>query len=64
MNFGTPECPKCRGLTVEELQKVDFTKINIDELFGDILTKAQNSINKDIIAGIKDKVHRMQQSRH
>ncbi|WP_445668704.1 conjugal transfer protein TraN [Orientia tsutsugamushi] len=40
LNFGTPECPKCRGLTVKELQKVDFTKINMDELFGDILTKA------------------------
>ncbi|WP_371218294.1 conjugal transfer protein TraN [Orientia tsutsugamushi] len=62
MNFGTPKCPKCRGLTVEELQKLDFTKINMDELFGDILTKAQNSMNKDIIPGIKDKVHRMQQS--
>ncbi|SPR12652.1 conjugal transfer protein TraN [Orientia tsutsugamushi] len=62
IDFGTPECPNCRGLTVEELQKVDFTKINMDELFGDILTKAQNSMNKDIIAGIKDKVHRMQQS--
>ncbi|WP_371253292.1 conjugal transfer protein TraN [Orientia tsutsugamushi] len=64
IDFGTPECPNCRGLTVKELQKVDFTKINMDELFGDILTKAQNSMNKDIIAGIKDKVHRMQQSRH
>ncbi|KJV88000.1 type-F conjugative transfer system pilin assembly family protein [Orientia tsutsugamushi str. UT76] len=64
MNFGTPKYPKCRGLTVEKLQKVDFTKINMDELFSDILTKAQNSMNKDIIAGIKDKVHRMQQSRH
>ncbi|WP_371222852.1 conjugal transfer protein TraN [Orientia tsutsugamushi] len=62
IDFGTPECPNCRGLTVKELQKVDFTKINMDELFGDILTKAQNSMNKDIIAGIKDKVHRMQQS--
>ncbi|WP_371222633.1 conjugal transfer protein TraN [Orientia tsutsugamushi] len=64
IDFGTPECPNCRGLTVKELQKVDFTKINMDELFGDILTKAQNSMNKDIISGIKDKVHRMQQSRH
>ncbi|KJV50855.1 putative conjugative transfer protein TraN [Orientia tsutsugamushi str. Gilliam] len=27
----------------------------MNELFGDILTKAQNSMNKDIIAGIKDK---------
>ncbi|WP_371222177.1 conjugal transfer protein TraN [Orientia tsutsugamushi] len=62
IDFGTPECPNCRGLTVKELQKVDFTKINMDELFGDILTKAQNSMNKDIIAGIKDKVHHMQQS--
>ncbi|WP_342637705.1 TrbC family F-type conjugative pilus assembly protein [Orientia tsutsugamushi] len=64
IDFGTPECPNCRGLTVKELQKVDFTKINMDELFGDILTKAQNSMNKDIIAGIQDKVHRMQQSSH
>ncbi|SPR16125.1 conjugal transfer protein TraN [Orientia tsutsugamushi] len=64
INFGTPECPKCIGLTVKELQKVDFTKINMDELFGDILTKAQNSMNKDIIAGIKDKVHSMQQNQH
>ncbi|QES95609.1 conjugal transfer protein TraN [Orientia tsutsugamushi] len=64
LNFGTPECPNCRGLTVKELQKVDFTKINMDELFCDILTKAQNSMNKDIIAGIKDKVHRMQQMQH
>ena len=36
LGWGDPEYPSCRGLTVEELQKVDFSKVDAREIFQEI----------------------------
>jgi len=33
LSFGTPENPNCRGLTIDELQRIDMSKINFQEVF-------------------------------
>jgi conjugal transfer mating pair stabilization protein TraN len=32
-DFGTPQNPQCQGFTIEEIGKIDFSKINMDEFF-------------------------------
>lgn len=39
LDWGTPENPNCRGFTVEELSKIDFSKVDMRELFADIMQK-------------------------
>ncbi len=43
MGFGTAECPDCRGLSVEELSKIDFTTLDFSEFFEEIMRKYQQS---------------------
>lgn len=35
--FGTPESPNCAGFTVEELKKVDFSKLDLSEIANDVM---------------------------
>lgn len=44
IGWGSSENPNCRAFTLEELQKIDFSKIDLSELFQDIRmqTKAKN----------------------
>jgi hypothetical protein len=39
MNFGSAEGPNCRGLTPEELTRIDFSKLNLSEAFADLQPK-------------------------
>jgi len=39
IDWGTPKEPNCRALTIEELQKADFSKIDLKEFFGDAIAK-------------------------
>ena len=39
LNFGTPECPDCRGFTAEELSHIDFSKLDLTEITSDIMDK-------------------------
>lgn len=39
MNFGTPKAPNCSGFTVEEFTKLDLSKIDLSELYQDLLAK-------------------------
>ncbi len=41
LGFGTAECPQCRGLTVEELSRIDFSKLDFREFFEEIMQKYQ-----------------------
>lgn len=36
IGWGTPQAPDCRGLTVEELQRIDFESIDFSEYYADI----------------------------
>ena len=39
LGWGEPEHPSCRGLIVEELQRVDFSKIDSREIFSEIASR-------------------------
>jgi conjugal transfer mating pair stabilization protein TraN len=34
--WGSPDSPQCRGFTPDEFQKLDFSKIDLSDFFGDI----------------------------
>jgi conjugal transfer mating pair stabilization protein TraN len=34
IGFGTAEAPECTGIKVEDLDKVDWTQVNLDEWLG------------------------------
>ena len=42
--FGTPQSPDCRGFTPEEFQMIDFTKVDLSEYYGNIVTQSQSTI--------------------
>ncbi|WP_341756995.1 MULTISPECIES: conjugal transfer protein TraN [unclassified Candidatus Tisiphia] len=46
MSFGGAESANCQGFTVEELQRIDFSKFNLEELFADLLIKAKSKMLK------------------
>ncbi len=39
ISWGSPESPQCRGLTLQELSKINFDQLNLSELFADIYSK-------------------------
>lgn len=50
--FGTAKNPDCSGVTVDELQRIDFQAINFSELFKDIFDSAGRSM--PAITGVTD----------
>jgi conjugal transfer mating pair stabilization protein TraN len=46
LGWGEPENPLCRGFTVEELQRIDFSKLDLREVFEDLMKKFQTGKNK------------------
>jgi hypothetical protein len=47
-SWGNGKSPNCRGLAPEELQRIDFKKINFSEFVKHIKTKAQGKIEQDM----------------
>ena len=47
-SWGNGDYPNCRGLSPEELQRIDFSRINFDEFVDHITTKAQGEIEDDM----------------
>jgi hypothetical protein len=43
IGFGTAKHPDCRPLRVDELQRLDFSKINFAELYAEVQAKAQTN---------------------
>jgi conjugal transfer mating pair stabilization protein TraN len=51
LGWGTPENPLCRGLTIEEVSKADFSKLNLGEAFSDLaINREENSKRLDSFA--------------
>lgn len=46
-SFGTPKDGKCDGFTPEELEQVDFSRIDLSEFIADIKAKAQDAIQQN-----------------
>ena len=43
ISWGTAKNPNCRALTLDEIQRIDFSKVKFDEAFDEIRTKAENT---------------------
>lgn len=56
MNFGEAETPNCRGLTPEELTRIDFSKLNLTEAFSDLKAKLQDParVNQKLQQNLKE----------
>ena len=56
MNFGEPESPNCRGLTPEELTRIDFSRLNLSEAFSDLKAKVQDParVNQKLQQNLKE----------
>ncbi|MBL4707617.1 MAG: conjugal transfer protein TraN, partial [Flavobacteriales bacterium] len=59
IGWGEPESPSCRGLTPQELSRLDFAKMNLSELFADVASRfkpddlaAKEEQIKDRVAGM------------
>jgi conjugal transfer mating pair stabilization protein TraN len=52
INFGTPEDPRCTGITPEELQKIDFAKID----FTEIADEMRKSMPADDVAAVSERI--------
>ena len=63
ISFGSPEYPNCRGLAVEELQRIDFSKFNMEELFADLLAEAKNKMGKSFPQQLNNQMPLMQKQK-
>lgn len=57
-NFGTGSNPDCRGLTLEEIQKIDFNKIDFTEFIEDFKAKFAGSYKAEGIGDIKARIEK------
>jgi type-F conjugative transfer system mating-pair stabilization protein TraN len=48
MGWGSPEAPLCRGFTVEELQRIDFSKLDLKEAFETYQPGKLQNVNKKL----------------
>lgn len=56
MNFGTAKEPDCRGLTVDELTRIDFSKLNLTDAFSDLKPQLKDptELNQKLQQKLKD----------
>jgi conjugal transfer mating pair stabilization protein TraN len=52
LGWGSPKEPLCRGFTIEELQRIDFSKLDLREAFEDIMQRFQTGKNKSNAPGM------------
>ena len=56
ISWGTPEHPRCRGLTVEEIQLLDMTKFDFKDAFEDLLTRTKSVTLQEMETYVKDSI--------
>lgn len=57
ISFGNAESPNCRGLTVEELQRVNFDKIDYADFYSEVQGNVKFPENQETIDRIKAKIN-------
>jgi conjugal transfer mating pair stabilization protein TraN len=58
IGWGPVKHPDCRGLTTEEFQALDFSRMDLSEYYADVETRAQSDIQVDM----KDKIDAIAQT--
>ncbi|MCL9823408.1 conjugal transfer protein TraN [Helicobacter colisuis] len=55
--WGSPSSPHCRGFSVEEFQKLDFSKIDLTEFINTLTVRVNDSFAEKQLEKIRDKVN-------
>jgi conjugal transfer mating pair stabilization protein TraN len=61
IDWGSSEFPNCRPLTLEELTKLDYSKFDMEELFGAMLAKGKSNMFKTFPSINLKKLPKLQQ---
>ncbi len=62
MGWGSAESPDCRGLTPQQLASVDFSKLDLREVYAELMGKLKSPQAQTISASVKERVEQIQQS--
>jgi conjugal transfer mating pair stabilization protein TraN len=61
IGWGDGATPQCRGLSLEEIQKIDFSKIDLGEIHEELLKHMKRPAADHMGASIKDRITAMTQ---
>lgn len=56
IGWGSAKAPDCRSLTLEEMQRIDFARLDLTEFYGDMLGVAQTRAQSVQDGRIKDRI--------
>ena len=56
MAWGEAKSPNCKGFTPEEFQKIDFSKLDLSEFYGDLESKIKTTIDAKVGVTIQQKM--------
>ena len=56
MGWGAPKTPLCRGFSIEEIQRIDFSKLDLSEAFEDLMKNYQPGKLQDIGQKVGDRL--------
>ncbi|CNI40157.1 type-F conjugative transfer system mating-pair stabilization protein TraN [Yersinia pekkanenii] len=56
VNFGSAESPNCRGITIDELQRILFDKVDFSNFYSDLTGGTTIPVDADIISRVKEQV--------
>lgn len=57
IGWGDPRSPNCQGLTPEQLAKIDFSKLDLSEIYHDIITKYKKPDIKQLTKDIEQELN-------
>lgn len=56
MSWGSAQAPRCEGMTIEQLESVDFTQVDMSELYPDIEGNVTIPNDASIVEDLSDKI--------
>ena len=62
LGWGSAKSPLCRGLSVEELSRVDFSKLDLSEIFHEVSGRYKQSSSKDMEKKLQERLEEIQGS--
>ncbi|MGZ0753211.1 type-F conjugative transfer system mating-pair stabilization protein TraN [Kluyvera sichuanensis] len=56
VGFGSGENPDCRGITVDELQRIDFDRVNFSDFYEDLMNSVKIPDTDTMVKQVKDRI--------
>ncbi len=56
VGFGSGDNPDCRGITVDELQHIDFDRVNFSDFYEDLMNNQKIPDTESMVQQVKDRI--------